>query len=230
MNRFATILLLCCATWASAQDVIVLKNGETIKAKVDAVSTDTVSYHRYDNLQGPNYLLMKSDINCIVYENGTTDMFNSSKETNTGSAQSIGKNCNTTKGNCFFLDTDLRMGVLDGFGLGPSLTLGYQLNPYVSLGTGASVYFDYDGNTWAGVHGSVRSNFSEQVNHGYGELRAGFDFYECCFQMEPTVGYMFKPFNNYNGQAYVGFSIYVNSFAGSGYLFNVGYRFWNKKK
>jgi TM2 domain-containing membrane protein YozV len=59
-----------------AQDIIILKNGNDIQAIVIEVGTEDVKYKRFDNQNGPNYTLKKSDIFMIMYENGSKDVFN----------------------------------------------------------------------------------------------------------------------------------------------------------
>jgi hypothetical protein len=58
-----------------AQDQIIKNSGYIISAKVKAVNTNTVVYKLYDNLNGPNYTILKKDVNKIKYENGTLDSF-----------------------------------------------------------------------------------------------------------------------------------------------------------
>ncbi|MDR1197668.1 MAG: hypothetical protein LBK94_01470 [Prevotellaceae bacterium] len=60
---------------ATAQDIITLKSAEEIKAKVQEIGTDNVKYKKYDNLNGPTYTLVKSDIFMIKYENGEKEVF-----------------------------------------------------------------------------------------------------------------------------------------------------------
>ena len=55
----------------SAQDIIVLKNGDEIKSKVTEVEADQVKYKKWDNQDGPSYTANKSDIFMIKYQNGT---------------------------------------------------------------------------------------------------------------------------------------------------------------
>jgi hypothetical protein len=57
------------------QDVIVKKNGEEIKAKVEEVQNYDVKYHRFDNLTGPLYTISKAELASIKYENGMVDSF-----------------------------------------------------------------------------------------------------------------------------------------------------------
>ena len=60
---------------AAAQDVITLKNGTDIDALVQDIGDVEVKYKKFDNPNGPNYTLKKSEILMIRYENGTKDIF-----------------------------------------------------------------------------------------------------------------------------------------------------------
>ena len=60
-----------------AQDVIVKKDGSTIVSKVLEITSTEVKYKKYNNLNGPTYSLIKTDIQVINYENGTKEMFDS---------------------------------------------------------------------------------------------------------------------------------------------------------
>jgi hypothetical protein len=61
-----------------SQDIITKKTGEDIQAKVIEVAIDEVKYKKFDNLDGPLFTLLKSDILMIRYQNGTKDIFNES--------------------------------------------------------------------------------------------------------------------------------------------------------
>jgi hypothetical protein len=58
-----------------SQDVIILKNGSELKAKVLEVSPDVVKYKKWDNQDGPSYSESKTNIVMIKYQNGTKDVF-----------------------------------------------------------------------------------------------------------------------------------------------------------
>ena len=45
-----------------AQDLITTKKGEDIQAKILEVSTKEVKYKKYNNPDGPTFVLNKSDI------------------------------------------------------------------------------------------------------------------------------------------------------------------------
>lgn len=73
------ILLLFVALSASAlsaQDHIILKNGNTMEAKVTEIQSAGIKYKRVDNLNGPVYALPKSEVFMILYENGTKEVIN----------------------------------------------------------------------------------------------------------------------------------------------------------
>ena len=59
-----------------AQDIIILKNGNDIQAIVQEIDLDVVKYKKFDNPNGPNYTLKKSEVFIIRYANGSKDVFN----------------------------------------------------------------------------------------------------------------------------------------------------------
>lgn len=65
------------AMMSFAQDVIVKKDGSTILSKVEEVSDTQVKYKKHSNLDGPTYTVNVSDLQCINYENGEKETFNS---------------------------------------------------------------------------------------------------------------------------------------------------------
>lgn len=62
---------------AAAQDVIVKKNGEAVKAKISYVGPDTVIYRWYDEPKGAEYEILKSDVAAIHYESGRVEVMDS---------------------------------------------------------------------------------------------------------------------------------------------------------
>lgn len=59
---------------ASAQDVIVKRNGEELQCKILEVSKNEVKYKRWTNQEGPAFAEKKSDIFMIKYENGEKEV------------------------------------------------------------------------------------------------------------------------------------------------------------
>lgn len=62
-----------------SQDVIFLKNGDEMKVKVAEVGTSDVKYKKFSNLDGPVYVISKSEIMMIKYENGDKDVYTAEK-------------------------------------------------------------------------------------------------------------------------------------------------------
>lgn len=63
-------------------DLITLKTGEEIKAKVTEIGTNEIKYIKCDNKTGPTYTIKKSDIFMIKYANGSKDFFGNEKPAN----------------------------------------------------------------------------------------------------------------------------------------------------
>ncbi len=76
---FLTMLLFV-STGIKAQDVITLKNGTDIKAVITEVSDDEIRYKRFDNQDGPVFVIKKSEVFMITYQNGTREVINAGNQ------------------------------------------------------------------------------------------------------------------------------------------------------
>lgn len=73
---FLTVLTtIFTLTVCFSQDLITKKSGEDIQAKVLEVTTSEIKYKKSDNLNGPIFSILKSEVLLVRYENGTKDMF-----------------------------------------------------------------------------------------------------------------------------------------------------------
>lgn len=63
-------------TFCYSQDVITLKTGEDIKAKIIEVGLNDIKYKKFDNIDGPSFTISKSDVLITRYQNGTKDVYN----------------------------------------------------------------------------------------------------------------------------------------------------------
>jgi len=61
-------------------DIIYLRDGTTIKAKVEEVSETKIKYKNYNNLEGPSYIITKNKVLRIKYANGTSEIVNISRK------------------------------------------------------------------------------------------------------------------------------------------------------
>lgn len=75
MKKLILILVFCYSITSFAQDVIILKNGDEIKAKVTDILSKEVKYKRASNPTGPTYTLQISKIFMIRYQSGDKDVF-----------------------------------------------------------------------------------------------------------------------------------------------------------
>jgi len=58
-----------------SQDVIVFHNGDMVDTKIMEISDSEIKYKKYDNLDGPLYIVLKKDIFMINYSTGEKDVF-----------------------------------------------------------------------------------------------------------------------------------------------------------
>ena len=83
VKKFVILLIATLLSVASAfsQDIITLKNGEDIESLVKEIDEVGVKYKKFDNPNGPNYTLKKSEILIIRYANGSKDIFSEEEKT-----------------------------------------------------------------------------------------------------------------------------------------------------
>ena len=74
-HLLSVALLTLVATSGFGQDIITKKNGEGVKAKVLEITANEIKYKRFENLEGPTYVLAKADVLIVKYENNTEEIF-----------------------------------------------------------------------------------------------------------------------------------------------------------
>ena len=65
----------------NAQDVITLKDGSDVQAKILEVTPTEIKYKKYSYPDGPLFTIRKSDVLIVRYENGERDVFLENKQT-----------------------------------------------------------------------------------------------------------------------------------------------------
>ena len=76
MKKLSFVLLLLAATLSlSAQDVIYKLSGDSILAKVETVTDEAITYHRFDNPAGPVYTISVQNVASIRYANGVVEKY-----------------------------------------------------------------------------------------------------------------------------------------------------------
>jgi hypothetical protein len=245
MKRFLlAFICLVCVLPISAQDRIVLKNSDELKAKVINISPDVVTYQLWSNLDGPTYTTPKSNILFIVYKNGTKEVFKAESTTITTTTTTT---TSSTTNISFRFQGYGNLGLVycpDAAAAGPTvdLNVGVAINDffYAGFATGfhslITTYDSYYGNSYT-------------YFDGYIPLAVNLKGYFTKTKVRPFVNVSLggfigvADFGGYNGfYCQVGAGVDINRFSiGLGYnglvkvgtasclYFNVGMRFGGKK-
>ena len=88
MKKVIIIALSLAALNVAAQDIIVMRNGDEVEAKVTKVGRTEVEYHKWSNQDGPVYTVAKSDVFMVKYKNGEKDVFNKVPEQSNSAVKS----------------------------------------------------------------------------------------------------------------------------------------------
>lgn len=70
MKQFLILCLFLCSTSMLAQDVIVKKDGSTIVCRVVELTSSEITYKKWSDLNGSNYVMNRADASVINYQNG----------------------------------------------------------------------------------------------------------------------------------------------------------------
>jgi hypothetical protein len=68
-----TFLITIISEMMNAQDTIYFKDKSIISSKIIEIGITEIQYHRFDNLTGPIYSILKKDVKSIKYLNGEID-------------------------------------------------------------------------------------------------------------------------------------------------------------
>lgn len=69
------------ANLAYSQDVLYTTAGSKLKGKVTEINLKDIKYKDFNNLEGPTYVIAKTDVVLIQYSNGTTEVINDNPNT-----------------------------------------------------------------------------------------------------------------------------------------------------
>lgn len=78
-----SIALTLLTTFCFSQDIITLKTGEDISSKIVEVGLTDIKYKKFDNVDGPSFTILKTEVLMIRYKNGTKDVYNTDTKTKT---------------------------------------------------------------------------------------------------------------------------------------------------
>lgn len=80
MKKIFLLLTLISTLAIYSQDVIILTDGDEIKAKVTEILSNDIKYKKASNLTGPTYTIAKSKVFMIRYQSGDKDVFGNTAE------------------------------------------------------------------------------------------------------------------------------------------------------
>ena len=107
MNIFKSgllIFLFLNAYNSFSQDLFIYKNGEELNVKVLRINKNDISYKKYSNLNGPEYIEDKANLFMIKYENGTKDIFNTNPTTESIPEKIATQNCEHKEDSVVFIN------------------------------------------------------------------------------------------------------------------------------
>ncbi len=123
-----------------AQDVIVFRNGDEVQAKIVEISSTSLKYKKWDNLDGPLYSNDKTEVFMVKFQNGTKEVFdnpptqtNNNPLNNTSEIVEIARSfmnkqiTNESKGTCKLVDFKKENGMSQEFFGVKVYTLEYSL-------------------------------------------------------------------------------------------------------
>ena len=76
MKKLFIVLFIFITAGIFAQDLIILKDGNIIEAKVTEISPTEIRYKRFNHQDGPTIVVPAENILSIRYENGMIDIIN----------------------------------------------------------------------------------------------------------------------------------------------------------
>lgn len=80
-NLILIFSFLLITNLGKSQDKIYLLDNSVINAKVIEIGVNEIKYKKYENLTGPDYVILKSTVALIIYENGTHEVITNAVNT-----------------------------------------------------------------------------------------------------------------------------------------------------
>jgi hypothetical protein len=149
MKQLFILLLILCSATASAQDVIVKKDGSTVVCRVVELNASEIIYKKWTALKGANYVINRSDASAINYEDGrkvylseSSDNLNISRSLSSGTEQMNDKELlnldRTSDGGALYKYNRLKKtGLIGGIAMGSAGVVFCILYPIMTYKSGS---------------------------------------------------------------------------------------------
>jgi hypothetical protein len=221
---FTVVFLVVGICSVTAQDMIILKDGNMIEAKVTEISPTEIRYKRFDHLDGPTIVIPAANVLSIRYENGTYEIINAGAMTQQESTQAERSKDTAMDPNRFIFGINANAGGALGYiwgggtGAGINIELGKgKFNSEINLmfpAGGFGALFTFNG-FWP-----------SKVGGFYLGGGIGFSLYESSYQERYWVSTT-PTYNNPEGGRYSYRTAYRTDFSLTAGL-NLGYKFVTK--
>lgn len=186
MKKHLVVALLCMAsTIAMADDVIVYRNGDVVRGKVEEITKKSVKYKKLDNLDGPLYSIDKRELLSVQYENGTVDLLSDPIEVEEIEVREDDGNSLKFCPQVGLVLGTLGSGSITGGG-GVEFVANFKVNDYLKMGPGAGMMghnYDYrnggitDVSTFEmPIFFNIQANFTKSAVSPYVVGQVGYNF------------------------------------------------------
>ncbi len=95
MKTFSIIAFLFAGFCSQAQDTLYTVSGQKIPAKVVEINQSEIKYKKASNLDGPVYVIDKTDVALIEYKNGSKELYGNGSGSNNNDQQVANNNSKT---------------------------------------------------------------------------------------------------------------------------------------
>jgi hypothetical protein len=82
------LIINCIAYETNAQDTLFLRNSSKVVVKLNEITPTQLKYKRFDNMEGPNYSINKSEVDYVIFANGLKEQFELTTYTNSNNNSS----------------------------------------------------------------------------------------------------------------------------------------------
>ena len=183
---FTVIFLFMGICIVTAQDLIVMKDGKIIEARITEISQTEIRYKRFDHLDGPTIVIPAAQVLTVRYENGRTETISAAipvpAQTNN---QAVRPNNTAINPNKFIFGFNVNAGGAIIYSSGPSIDLEFSKGNFNS-----EINIMFPGFYAGGFGGLFTFNYfrHSRIGGGYigGGIGLGFNIWEGYFSM--TIG------------------------------------------
>jgi hypothetical protein len=73
--KYLIVVFLNLSALSYSQDILVKINGDTIAAKINEIGLNEIKFKKFNNQEGPQYIVSKKEVSKIIFNNGEVEHF-----------------------------------------------------------------------------------------------------------------------------------------------------------